>query len=173
MRHKVRYTAPMRFTPQGKLIREDIWREGEYLDLWSVPHFLSGLAVGLGLHLSGLDMLAGVLVAFVLLSAYELFEYVADIDEGRANAILDIVVGMGSCVLALTYAPQFPHDRVWLFFTVVLLTDGILSFLGWRESRKAAVLEARFRAEWQKERARMRERRSKIAAKLRSKNSIT
>lgn len=158
----------MRFTPEGRLIREDVWREGEYLDLWSVPHFLSGLATGLGLHLLGLGMLTGVLVTFVLLSAYELFEYIVNIEEGRANAILDIVVGMASAVPALAYAPQLPYERILFIFALVLIADGILSFLGWRESQKAAALERRVRQELKRNRERLFERRRRLIRRLRN-----
>lgn len=166
------YTLPMRFY-HGHLVREDIWREGEYLDLWSVPHFLSGLSLGLALLLLGFDTLSAVLIAFVLLCAYELFEYVAKIEEGRANAIVDIVVGMGSCVLALLFAPQFAHEHVLTLLVVALVADAILSFFGWRESQKAAALEMRLRAEWKKERARMHERRRKLSSRFGPRKPLT
>lgn len=157
----------MHIRPDGKLERSDIWREGEYLDLWSVPHFLSGILVGLTLFFLGLDRYSATVLAFVLLSIYELFEYVTAIDEGRANAILDVVVGMSSCIPALYYAPLLPRENVIAIYVVLGAADALLSFLGWSASRKASALEEKLRAEWRRERAAMRRRRVALERRLR------
>lgn len=47
--------------------RTDIWREGKYLDLWSVPHVLSGISVALGLYILGFDFWAAFVIGFLLL----------------------------------------------------------------------------------------------------------
>lgn len=157
----------MQLKPDGTFERNDIWREGEYLDLWSVPHFLSGILVGLTLFFLGFSRYDATVIAVLLLCAYEIFEYVAGIDETRSNAILDVVVGVASCVPALYYAPLLPREDVIAAYVALGAADAVLSFLGWGASRKASVLERKLRAEWQHERAAMRKRRLALERRLR------
>lgn len=150
----------MFLTRDGKFVRTDIWREGEYLDLWSVPHFLSGMCVGLALFFLGFDTGAAFVISFLLLVAYEMFEVIAHIEETRWNRTLDVVVGMVSFAPTYVLAPRFATTALVSVFVVVLAVDAVLSIFGWRASQKAAVLEAKLRAEFEKERAKMRLRRS-------------
>jgi hypothetical protein len=163
----------MWFRPDGTFVRSDIWREGEYLDLWSVPHFLSGIALGCTLFFLGFDFRSSVAIAALLLIAYEMFEIIVDIHETPANRTLDVVVGLASCIPTLYYAPLFPFERVALAFALVLIADSILSFLGWRASQKAAELEVRLRTKWQAERLRMRERGQALKARIKRRPPLT
>lgn len=144
----------MRLTRDGNLIRTDPWREGKYLDLWSVPHLLSGIVVGLSLFFLHFSTSAALMIAFLLLVGYEMFEVIAKIEETRWNRSLDVVVGMVSCVPTFLIAPLLSRDEILSAFAVILIADCILSFLGWRESQKAASLEAKLRAEITRERER-------------------
>ena len=122
--------------------RTDIWREGKYLDLWSVPHFLSGLVLGIVLHLMAMPLRDALLVAFLVLVMYEMWEDLAQIEETRWNKLLDVVVGMVSCTGALVYAPQFSVSANLGVLVVVGAIDAVLSFFGWQASQKAAAFEA-------------------------------
>src|SRR3989344_6531260 len=90
----------MHLSRKGKFIRTDIWREGDYLDLWSVPHFLSGLLVGFLLYFTHIEFLPACLISVLLLIMYEMFEVLIEIEETWMNRILDVVVGMMSFSLA-------------------------------------------------------------------------
>jgi hypothetical protein len=157
----------MHLLGDGRFVRTDIWREGAYLDLWSVPHFLSGIALGFALYFLHFAFNAAVTIALLLLVAYEMFEVIARIEETRANRILDVVVGLSSCIPTLIYAPALPSERALWLFGCILLADCILSFLGWRASHKAAMLETALRAEWEKERTKFNARRTTLAARIR------
>lgn len=160
----------MHLLPDGTFIRSDIWREGDYLDLWSVPHFLSGLVLGLTLFFLGFDEIAAAVIALLALVSYEMFEVIVHIQETRMNRVLDVVVGMASCLPALHFAPYIARDTVLFIFALAGIADATLSLLGWRASQKAGVLEAKLRAEWKKERVKLRERRQKLSARLRRRN---
>src|SRR5882762_720109 len=84
----------MRMTHEGRVERTDIWREGKWLDLWSAVHFLSGISVGLGFYYLHFGALASVALAFVCLTAYEMWEMIVKIEETPTNRIMDVVVGM-------------------------------------------------------------------------------
>ncbi len=150
----------------GRFVRTDIWREGTYLDLWSVPHFLSGMAVALGLALLGLELYAATVVAFFLLVLWEIFEYVAGIEEGRMNSMMDVVVGMTSFAPTFYWSMTVSWDTVLLAFIAVFTVDLMISTVGWVATRKAYVLEHRLRMEFEERRAQVRERRRSINARI-------
>jgi hypothetical protein len=155
----------MRLNREGKLVRTDIWREGKYLDLWSVPHFLSGMCVAFGLFFLDFATNAAFIIALLLLIAYEMFEVIAKIEETRWNRILDIVVGMASFTPTFLLLPGVP--RTWAIgaFVVVAALDSVLSFFGWLASQKASQLEASLREEFERERVRFVTQRDKLRAR--------
>ncbi|OGG59857.1 hypothetical protein A2765_04705 [Candidatus Kaiserbacteria bacterium RIFCSPHIGHO2_01_FULL_56_24] len=150
----------MLLTRDGKFIRTDIWREGKYLDLWSVPHFLSGMVVGFSLFFLGFALNAALTIAFLVLVAYEMFEVIAQIEETRWNRILDVVVGMASFTPTFLLAPHFNQPYVIVLFIIVLALDGVLSFFGWQASQKASILEGKLRVEVTREKERFTKRRA-------------
>lgn len=152
----------MRLNREGKLVRTDIWREGEYLDLWSIPHFLSGMAVGFALFFLDYTGSAAFVIAFLLLVAYEMFEVIAKIEETRWNRVLDVVVGMTSFTPTFLLLPSVPQGWAIGAFAVVVVLDSVLSFFGWLASHKAAELEKTLRAEFEKERERFARRREAV-----------
>ena len=152
----------MQLSKDGKLIRTDIWREGDYLDLWSVPHFLSGIAVAFSLYFFGFATNAAFTIAFLVLVAYEMFEVIAKIEETRFNRVLDVVVGMASFALTFLLAPIFSQSYTIVLFVVVTVADAVLSFFGWQASRKAYVLEQNLRAEFEKEKEKFTLRRKAL-----------
>lgn len=160
----------MRFS-RGKFVRTDIWREGDYLDLWSVPHLLSGMAVALILFLFGFATNAAFIIAFLLLVAYEMFEVIVKIEETRWNRTLDVVVGMMSFTPTFVLASHFTNLQVLATCVVVLVLDGVLSFFGWRASQKAAVLESTLRAEFEKEKGRFAARRARFTERIRERRA--
>lgn len=153
----------MRLSRDGKLIRTDAWREGKYLDLWSVPHFLSGMVVALPLYFFEFDIRSASIIAFLIFVAYEMFEVIAKIDETRWNRILDVVVGMVSFTPTFLLAVLLTRDQIIVMFVVIAAVDIVLSVFGWRASQKAAVLEETLRSEIEKERERFADRRAAIS----------
>jgi len=161
-RSNVSYSLIMRLNRSGKLQRTDIWREGNYLDLWSVPHLLSGSAVGFSLYFFDFAFNAAFVIALLLLIGYEMFEVIVKIDETKWNRTLDVVVGMASFVPTFFVASYLSFWSAVYVFGLVLVVDAVLSFLGWHASQKAAVLEASLRAELERERQLFMKRRALI-----------
>ena len=110
--------------------RKDIWREGEYLDLWSVPHFLSGALLACFIYLLHLPFLYATLLATLLLVAYEVFEiYVLDIHESEWNRNLDVVVGLASFIPLTLVIFDWKFIEVFVLGLCVGVPDGILSYI--------------------------------------------
>ena len=143
--------------PHLSFVRTDIWREGKWLDLWSVVHFLSGLSVALGLSVFDFGLWPTFIIATLLFIAYEMWEAVVKIEETPQNRFMDVIVGQASFLLA--YAIGIPEVWAWDFFVafgVILAVNLALAALGWQASQKAAELEKRMLARLAERRARYR-----------------
>ena len=150
------YTAGMSSVQNGRFIRADLWREGEWLDLWSVVHVLSGTSLGLVFYLFHFGTFAPAVLALVLLISYEMWEMIVKIEETPSNRVMDVVVGMVGYVLSFfVLVPQL--TSTWLLFVTVLviLTDIGMSIVGWRASQKAAALKTRMLDRYATQRARL------------------
>jgi len=155
--------------------RKDIWREGEYLDLWSVPHFLSGALLACFIYLLHLPFLYATLLATLLLVAYEVFEiYVLDIHESEWNRNLDVVVGLASFIPLTLVIFDWKFIEVFVLGLCVGVPDGILSYIGWTVSQKGILFEKKITREYEilktrfleKMKERKLKRQEKRAAKL-------
>lgn len=72
----------------------DIWREGRYLDLWSVVHFLSGVVFIGWMLLFGFGVGVIFPIYLVLIIVWEIFEHKREIHEHMPNKFVDIVIGL-------------------------------------------------------------------------------
>lgn len=156
-----RYTVAMHLSREGKLIRTDIWREGKWLDLWSVVHLLSGASIGFVFHLLPFDARSSVIIVFLLLTGYEMWEKIVQIEETPTNRVMDVVVGMVSFLPVYFFvAPELHATWFILTFGFILTANVVMSVFGWIASQKAAALEVRLRERYEKRRALLRERRA-------------
>jgi hypothetical protein len=145
----------IRLTRDGRLERTDIWREGKWIDLWSIVHFLSGISFGLGIYFLKLGTISSIIIVLLLLVGYEMWEAMVKIEETPQNRFMDIVVGMASFLPIFLYlSPILPTSHLILLFGLVLTFNVVLATSGWLESRKADELEKKLRADLQQRRAR-------------------
>lgn len=145
----------MHLSREGKLIRTDIWREGKWLDLWSVVHLLSGASIGFAFHLLPFGHAESILIVFLLLTGYEMWEKIVQIEETFTNRVMDVVVGMVSFLpVYLLLAPVLHGTWFILTFGFILTANVVMSVFGWIASQKAARLEARMRERSAKRKAR-------------------
>ncbi len=165
------YTRTMQNLPRRTFERTDAWREGTWLDLWSVVHLLTGVLLGLGFAFFALPTLPAFIIALLALVMYEMWEALAKIHETPQNRTMDVVVGMTSFTPSFLYlAPALTRGELALVFAGVLFINGTLSTLGWRASRKAAELQSRVRARYILERARLARQSARLRKRLRERN---
>lgn len=161
----------MQHLPRRSFERTDAWREGTWLDLWSVVHFLSGMLLGLGFAFLALPPIPAFIIALLALIMYEMWEALAKINETPQNRTMDVVVGMLSFTPSFLYlAPRLTRSELVLVFVGALFVNGTLSTLGWRASRKAAELQSKVRARYILERARLARQSARLRKKLREHN---
>lgn len=147
----------------NKYDRTDLWREGKWLDLWSVVHFMSGISVGLGFYFLHFGAFASTALALVCLIAYEMWEVIVKIEEMPTNRFMDVVTGMTSFLPAFfILAPRLTFDDLIEAFVLVLAITILLSIIGWRVSKKAIELQKRMRMRYETERARLQKQKAHI-----------
>jgi hypothetical protein len=141
----------MKLTRNGRFERTDIWREGKYLDLWSAVHFLSGASLGLGfyfLRFLNIGVTGSIVIVFLLLVAYELWEAMVRIAETPQNRVLDVVVGMVSFLpFFLFFSSLLTNAQLIFAFGIVFTANIVFATFGWLESRKADELEKKLRTD--------------------------
>ncbi len=146
--------------PDGRFERTDAWREGKWVDLWSVVHLISGICLGLGIYLLRFDVIPALIISLLLLVAYEMWEAMVRIEETPANRTMDVVIGMASLVPTyLWLAPNLSLEQLLTALAVFLAVDAVLSGMGWYASQKAAALEERMRERLERIRERRRGKR--------------
>ena len=156
----------MPFFRNGKFHRTDIWREGKWLDLWSVVHFLSGISLGLGISFFKFGTVSSVIIVFLLLVAYEMWEAMVKIEETPQNRVMDVVVGMVSFLPTFFFVtPMLAQKDIIIAFSLVFLWNITMAAIGWYESHKAADLERKLRADIEKRREKFLANRERRRAK--------
>lgn len=150
-----------------------MWREGAWLDLWSVVHALSGISIGLGLYVLSLGMFASCMIVLLLLVSYEMWEMLVQIVETPANRCMDIVVGMAGFLSAFfIFAPRLSLPAFSISFGLVLAANVVMSVFGWRASQKAAALKKRMSAKYAARRVQLLERSARLRERFRRKGSV-
>ncbi|MDO8576386.1 MAG: hypothetical protein Q7R90_03660 [bacterium] len=161
----------MRLTRDGKLERTDIWREGKWVDLWSVVHLLSGVSVAFAIARLGFGFPASAVIAFLLFVAYELWEAMVKIHETPQNRSMDVVAGMVSFVPVFFLVQGLSGSFLILAFGLVLTGNIVLATFGWLASRKAEEFEQKLRSEFMAQRERLRERRARIRTAMKRRSA--
>ena len=151
----------MRLTRDGRFERSDIWREGKWLDLWSVVHLLSGMSFGLALGVLGLGTTASIVIAFLVFVLYETWEAMVRIVETPQNRFMDVVVGMMSFVPTFFFSQGLPTTFFILVFGPTVTVNVVMATLGWLASRMAEALEQRLRLRLAERRKRIAERKAR------------
>ena len=163
----------MRDTSDIGFVRTDIWREGNYVDTWSIVHFLSGISLAFGMWYLHFPTNAAFVIAVLLLTAYEMFEVIAKIEETVTNRISDVVFGMLSFVpVTLWILPHLSLIHYFEFGIPLFALNMLLSIVGWKESQKAYELEKKVRAEIAKEREKLIERKNRIKARIQARKPL-
>lgn len=113
----------------------DIWKHGAYLDTWSFVHFLSGfISVGI-FYKIGYEFVLSLIFSFLILIAWEFFEFLIKIIEPSMNVLLDVIVGLLG-ILFGTYVFYFLNGHFNIYFYSALIITIILSVWGFTDFLK-------------------------------------
>lgn len=113
--------------------KRDLWREGEYIDLWSLVHLLSGVVAGFVPIITSLSFGTGLVIFFILTILWEVFEYLLGIIESTKNSIVDIIIGnIGFAGTSLVVSFGYNDaDFIETSLVAAVVALIILSLRGW------------------------------------------
>ena len=117
-----------------------LW-EGRYVDLWSIPHVISGALIAFALMRLGFGFWSGLALSAALASGWELFEQFTALSstEYASNSLMDIVFGVLGYLLFRWFAVLNTHavraevSYVLLGAFVVLVLFGWASYVRYRK----------------------------------------
>jgi len=116
------------------LHRRSTWR-GKYVDLWSIPHVISGIVIAYLVFFAGIKFDVGFWIALSIGIGWELFERVTRLSrtEAYTNSLGDIVCAQIGFVAAFLLLQKFNSpaaEGVIIFILCAIF--GILCLLGYR-----------------------------------------
>lgn len=113
------------------------WKEGRYVDLWSINHVISGIVLGSLLLSFSVPFGWALVVSLVLFVGWEIGETLAGIKEHMPNLIMDIVFDVaGFLLIAWWFAEVAPLSwmsiTAWTLLMIVMNLWGFIAY----EARK-------------------------------------
>lgn len=104
-----------------------IWKEGKYIDLWNIPHFLISLLAGFIFIYLHLTFLSSIVLIILLKTTWEIYEHIYVTKEAIPNKIFDVLTG----VLVIVSVYYLPPNLITLrTFSYILFLNIILSIWG-------------------------------------------
>lgn len=71
-------------------MKQDIWKEGKWIDSWTVNHVLSGILSGSILYIFNISLLWSFIISSVLFVGWEVIEFILKW-ESLTNQFIDVV----------------------------------------------------------------------------------
>ncbi len=119
----------------------NIWAEGEFIDLWTVIHFLTGILLGFTPFIFNfpIPLISIFVVVLVLLVLWEVFELIRKIRETLGNRFVDILIAVVGFTLTIfvyrILEPEFAHI-IGIIILVIYLTLGLSGWLAYEVRSK-------------------------------------
>ena len=99
----------------------DVWKEGEFLDLWHINHILAGCLLAFVSSYYKWPFLIGLLVTFILSLSWEVYELIKHIKESILNRILDIATTFaGFFIIHYVYNVLSNSSKIILFVVILI-----------------------------------------------------
>lgn len=115
------------------LKNRSLW-EAPLLDLWTIPHTLSGVLIAYAAMLWGIDFWTGLMASFILATLWEMFEVITRISdvEHHTNGASDIFVAQVGYGVGAWALPAHLGTGVDIFVIgIVALAFLTICVLGW------------------------------------------
>ena len=92
-----------------------LWKRKKYIDLWTVPHILTGTILASFFYWLQFDFLLNILISTILLISWEFIEYfiILDVKEKLSNSISDILAGWLGFSIMYFFILKFSFDLIY------------------------------------------------------------
>jgi len=125
---------------ESVLSNRDLW-EQPLLDLWAVPHFLSGVLIAAAFILLARSLVSGFFFAGFIAVAWELFEHATGIStvEATSNIIADVIVLLVGFAVLVPFRSLLSDERGQWLVGSVSVAHVATTLLGWLSYQQYAV----------------------------------
>jgi len=114
-----------------------IWREGKYVDLWSLNHTLIGAVLAGFFEIVGVPVIISLIISTLVIVGWEFWEVFKKISEAFWNKIIDVVTGILG-FLGMHYLLGVSSHELILFL-IVLAVYLVLEVWGYWVYKKKGV----------------------------------
>ena len=111
-------------------LMNSFWREGKYIDSWSIIHLLSGF--GLGVILLLFFKLSFINTIPLTISLLVLAEILEPAKEKIENKISDVLIGFLGLILAFIAYLNLSKEILLASSVFIFLIWGTLNIIGWK-----------------------------------------
>jgi hypothetical protein len=111
-----------------------IFKNGKYLDLWSVNHTLAGVVIAGPLYYFSIPLVYSLAISLFLIVGWEVYEILFEIHETWQNRSTDIIVGVLGFFFIwylyphITTAQQLEIYAISFFVFIVLEIWGFIAY---------------------------------------------
>lgn len=118
--------------------KRDWWQKGRGFDLWSIPHFLFGILMGISPFLIGISSYSALVLTIVCALLWELFEKLFHIKESMQNILLDIILSVVAFLLTSSILQSYSlhPDDLAVVATAVAALFIFTNISGWLAYRR-------------------------------------
>ena len=99
---------------------KELWKEGKYLDLWSLNHVLGGMLIaGIFIFLN-IDLKLALILSFLITLSWEIYEVKKGLHEAPTNKVFDLLTNLLGVYLMYAVVALNIIDTNAVFTTVLL-----------------------------------------------------
>lgn len=109
----------------------DIWSEGKYIDMWSIPHVLSGVILAILFNSLGMGLGLNFILSTIIMTWWEFFEWrFMNVHEYITNKIMDVVTGIIGFMITYPLLIKYGFSIILPYFLFMIFAFLVLNFLG-------------------------------------------
>jgi hypothetical protein len=113
-------------------------KEGKAIDLWSIPHFLYGILMGLLPPLIGISFPTAFVLLLILGLLWELYEKMIDVKETMMNIPFDFILPIASFAVSanILMSHAFAYQDILVVETAFFILYAYTNISGWVAYRR-------------------------------------
>lgn len=116
----------------------DWWQKGRGFDLWSIPHLLFGILMGMVPLLAGISFLTAFTLTLILAVLWEVYEKFSGIKETVQNILFDLILSVMAFIITSLALLMYPlhTDDLRVVASAVFIVYAFTNISGWLAYRR-------------------------------------
>jgi phosphatidylglycerophosphate synthase len=108
-----------------------LWKEGKYIDMWSIPHILCGFVFAGIFNYLGIGLWLNLILSILIMIWWEFFELIfLDVHEYFTNKTMDILMGLAGFFIMYALILKFGIKTIFPWLIVIVVIWLLLNYWG-------------------------------------------